>query len=96
MRTIRSDLVVISCRSICLGLACLHNLVNYTRNRNIYFIQVGKSEEQKGWFNYRLKLNHPNIENQFCPYEDCPDYSRIGAGNVGVHSQKEKRCVRSF
>jgi hypothetical protein len=56
MRTIRSDLVVISWWSNCLGLACLHNLVNYTRNRNIYFVQVGKPEEQKGRFRAHLPL----------------------------------------
>jgi len=31
--------------------------------------------------------------NQFCPNEDCPDYGRVGAGNIGVHSLKEKRCI---
>lgn len=46
----RSDLVVISWWSNCLGLACLYNLVNYTRNRDIYVVQVGKSEEQKERF----------------------------------------------
>jgi transposase-like protein len=38
---------------------------------------------------------------QFCPHEDCPDYGRMGAGNVTIHSQKEKRykcntCNRTF
>jgi hypothetical protein len=46
----RSDLVVISWWSNCLGLACLHNLVAYARNRNIYVVQVGKPEEQKERF----------------------------------------------
>jgi hypothetical protein len=31
--------------------------------------------------------------NQFCPNEDCRDYGRVGAGNIGVHSLKEKRCI---
>lgn len=46
----RSDLVVISWWSNCLGLACLHRLVQYTRNRRIYAVQVGKPEEQKEHF----------------------------------------------
>ena len=46
----RSDLVVVSWWSNCLGLACLSNLVEYTRNRNIYVVQVGKPEEQKERF----------------------------------------------
>jgi len=31
--------------------------------------------------------------NQFCPNEDYRDYGRVGAGNIGVHSLKEKRCI---
>ena len=31
--------------------------------------------------------------NQFCPNEDCRDRGRVGAGNIGVHSLKEKRCI---
>ena len=46
----RSELVVISWWSNCLGLACLHNLVNYTRDRDIYVVQVGKPEGQKERF----------------------------------------------
>ena len=46
----RSDLVVISWWSNCLGLACLYNLVGYTRNRTICVVQVGKPEEQKERF----------------------------------------------
>jgi len=43
----KSDLVVISWWSNCLGLACLHNLATYTRNRNIYVVQVGKRSNKK-------------------------------------------------
>jgi len=46
----RSELVVISWWSNCLALACLHNLVEHTRDRNIYVVQVGKPEEQKTRF----------------------------------------------
>ena len=46
----RSDLVVISWWSNCLGLTCLHNLATHTRDRRIYVVQVGKPEEQKDRF----------------------------------------------
>jgi transposase-like protein/IS1 family transposase len=29
----------------------------------------------------------------FCPNSDCPARGRIGAGNIGVHSRKERRYV---
>ena len=45
-----SDLVVISWWSNCLGLACLYNLVAYTRDRHTYVVQVGKPEEQQERF----------------------------------------------
>lgn len=50
----RSDLVVISWWSNCLGLACLHNLAYYTADRNIYVVHVGKPEEQKERFRAHL------------------------------------------
>ncbi len=50
----RSDLVVVSWWSNCLGLACLYNLVRYTKDRNIYVIQVGKPDEQKERFRVHL------------------------------------------
>jgi hypothetical protein len=43
---VRSDLVVISWWSNSLGLACLHGLVERTRDREIYVIQAGKPAEQ--------------------------------------------------
>lgn len=46
----RSGLVVISWWANCLGLTCLHNLVEYTTARDIYVVQVGKPEEQKERF----------------------------------------------
>ena len=55
----RSDLVVISWWSNCLGLACLYNLIEYARNRNIYVVQVGKPEEQKERFRAYLP---PGVE----------------------------------
>jgi transposase-like protein len=33
-----------------------------------------------------------NPEQQFCPNIDCPARGQTGAGNITVHSQKEKRC----
>jgi len=37
----------------------------------------------------------------FCPKADCPDKGRVGAGNIGIHSQKERRyrcttCGKTF
>jgi hypothetical protein len=46
----RSELVVISWWSNCLGLACLHKLVKYTRDRRIHVLQVGKPEEGQARF----------------------------------------------
>ncbi len=50
METVHSDLIVISWWSNCLGLTCLHRLVAHTRHRNIYLVQVGKTERQKELF----------------------------------------------
>jgi len=55
----RSDVVVISWWSNCLALACLYNLVAYTRNRRIYVVQVGKTEQQKERFRAYLP---PSVE----------------------------------
>jgi len=46
----RSELVVISWWSNCLGLTCLHRLAQHTGNRRIYVVQVGKTEAQKQRF----------------------------------------------
>ncbi|MGQ9600976.1 MAG: hypothetical protein ACUVWZ_16400 [Anaerolineae bacterium] len=50
----RSELVVISWWSNCLGLACLHNLVTHTDHRPIYVAQVGKSAAQQERFRQYL------------------------------------------
>lgn len=34
-----------------------------------------------------------DINVQYCPNHDCPDYGKVGAGNIGVHSRKENRCI---
>ena len=33
-----------------------------------------------------------NLENIFCPNDDCPARGQVGKGNIRSHSQKEKRC----
>lgn len=33
-----------------------------------------------------------NLENIFCPNDDCPARGQIGEGNIHSHSLKEKRC----
>ncbi len=63
----RSDLVVISWWSNCLGVACLHNLVNYTRNQNIYFIAVDKPEEHMERFRAHLRLRNCPIQRSAAP-----------------------------
>ncbi len=50
----KSDLVVISWWSNCLGLACLHRLVQYAPDREIYVIQAGKPQEQMERFRLHL------------------------------------------
>jgi len=50
----KSDLVVISWWSNCLGLTCLHNLVHHTENRDIYVVQAGKAAAQKERFRAHL------------------------------------------
>lgn len=42
-----------------------------------------------------------NPQEQFCPNLDCPARGQIGKGNIGIHSQKDKRyicyeCQRTF
>jgi hypothetical protein len=53
---VRSDLVVISWWSNCLGLACLHRLARHTRKRYLYVVQTGKPEAQKERFRSYLPL----------------------------------------
>jgi len=38
---------------------------------------------------------------QFCPNPNCPDYGKVGAGNIRIHSRKEQRyrchtCGKTF
>lgn len=40
-------------------------------------------------------------EKQFCDNPDCPDYGKVGAGNIRIHSHKERRyrclsCRKTF
>ncbi len=37
----------------------------------------------------------------FCPHPDCPAGGQVGEGNIGIHSQKERRyrcqvCGKTF
>lgn len=34
-----------------------------------------------------------NPKNIFCPNIDCPARGQIGKGNIGIHSQEDKRCI---
>jgi transposase-like protein len=34
-----------------------------------------------------------NLEQLFCPNIDCPARGQVCQGNIGSHSQKEKRCL---
>lgn len=34
-----------------------------------------------------------NPQQEFCRNEKCPDRGKVGEGNIGVHSQKEQRCI---
>jgi hypothetical protein len=73
----RSALVVISWWSNCLGLACLHNLVRYTEKRDIYVVQVGKSDGQKERFRDHLP---PTVkELPYSPYLPAEHFRVIEA-----------------
>ena len=79
---VKSDLVVISWWSNCLGLACLHNLVERrhensrrpTRERNIYVVQAGKPEEQMERFRAYLP---PSVEELPYPPERSGEDWRV-------------------
>jgi transposase-like protein len=34
-----------------------------------------------------------DINVQYCPNPDCSDYGKVGAGNIRIHSRKEKRFI---
>jgi hypothetical protein len=71
---LRSDLIVISWWSNCLGLTCLYNLAQHTRNRNIYVVQVGKTEAQKERFRVYLP---PAVEELPYPPERSAEDWRV-------------------
>lgn len=50
----RSDLVVVSWWSNCLGLTCLHHLIRQTEDRRLFVVQAGKSEAQRERFRRHL------------------------------------------
>jgi hypothetical protein len=66
--TMRSDVVVISWWSNCLGLACLERLSRYTQGRTIYLVQVGKSQTQKALF----RMHMPRAVVELTYPEDAP------------------------
>jgi len=37
------------------------------------------------------RAGHLDPHRVFCPKTDCPDKGRVGAGTIGIHSQKERR-----
>jgi len=62
---VHSALVVISWWSNCLGLSCLHRLVQHTHERDLIVVQVGKSAGQKQRFREHvprdvIELEYPN------------------------------------
>ena len=71
--SMRSDLVVISWWSNCLGLACLHGLVRHTQNRAIYVVQVGKSAAQKERFRRYLP---PGVQELPYPMRQPAEHGR--------------------
>jgi hypothetical protein len=71
---VKSDLVVISWWSNSLGLACLHKLVQYTRERSIYVVQAGKPEEQMERFRVYLP---PSVDELPYPAERSGEDWRV-------------------
>jgi hypothetical protein len=82
----RSDLVVISWWSNCLGLTCLFHLARHTKNRSIYVVQVGKSAAQRERFRDHLpsavkELPYPaNL-----PAEHCRVIEAVARDLLGDH-----------
>lgn len=70
----KSPIVVISWWSNCLALECLQRLTQFTRDRKIFLVQVGKSDEQK--WKMRQVLPPCIVELDYPP--DSPaEHSRI-------------------
>jgi hypothetical protein len=70
----RSSLVVISWWSNCLGLTCLHKLADHSRQRDIYVVQVGKSESQTALFRRHLPQN---VRELWYPAGKPVEHSRV-------------------
>ena len=73
-RIVRSDLVVISWWSNCLGLASLVRLVEHAPGRNIYVVQAGKPEGQMERFRAYLP---PSVEELSYPAERSGEDWRV-------------------
>ena len=63
----KSDIIVISWWSNCLGLACLHGLIRYVKNRRIFVIQTGKKRKQRKSFTNALPTGV--IELSYPPFQ---------------------------
>lgn len=76
----KSDLVVVSWWSNCLGLRCLQHLVEGTEGRTIYVLQVGKSETQKERFRRHLM---PGVVELAYPADRPAEHCRVLEAVVG-------------
>lgn len=76
-----SAIVVISWWSNCLGLDCLHRLAQYTPDRELIVVQVGKSPEQKQRFREHLP---PHVSELFYPDHAPGEHSRV-IQNIALH-----------
>lgn len=70
----KSDLIVISWWSNCLGLACLHRLVEHAPHREIYVVQAGKPAEQMERFRAYLP---PSVQELAYPLERSGEDWRV-------------------
>ncbi len=70
----RSDLVVVSWWSNCLGLRCVRHLLSQTEGRVVYVLQVGKSEVQKERFRRHLP---PGVQELAYPAERAAEHCRV-------------------
>jgi len=68
VNAVRSDLVVISWWSNCLGLTCLHRLAQHAPARALYVVQVGKTSEQRE----RFRAHLPECVRELPYPADCP------------------------
>jgi hypothetical protein len=70
----KSDLVVVSWWSNCLGLRCVQHLREGTEGRQIYVVQVGKSEAQKRRFRRHLP---PDVTELPYPADRAAEHCRV-------------------